>query len=148
MTVELCLNHCETSGVNTIDSIDGLIAVKGDAEGTVPCAAEPHPPTPDTTSAPGVIVPLITGLTTNSKIVKMEKLTVGAPNTTHADEFDYMDGHVLHLLTRDSHPDGLLLLSRPMLPDSAGRILNVSGWAIVSLFGIRRSYVGATGSAN
>ncbi|KAJ3133555.1 hypothetical protein HK101_004444, partial [Irineochytrium annulatum] len=174
MTVELCLNHCYNFGYSFAgveygnecycgDSINGPIAVKGEAECTVPCAANPgelcgaggrigvyqwSTGQVTTFNKPantgyyqylmgGVIVPLITGLTTNNKIVMMEKLAGGAPNTTHAYEFDYMDGNYSTCFREMHIQTDFFCSAAVMLPDSAGRILNVGGWADVSLFGIR-----------
>ncbi|KAJ3190888.1 hypothetical protein HK101_008272 [Irineochytrium annulatum] len=144
------------------DALHGPPAVNGETECNVPCAANPGEycgaggrlgvykwATPVTTfNKPvntgyyqylmgGVIVPLMSALTINNKIVLMEKLAGGAANTTHAYEYDYMDTNYTTCFREMHVVTDFFCSAALMLPDAPGRILNVGGWADISLEGVR-----------
>ncbi|KAI9343747.1 glyoxal oxidase N-terminus-domain-containing protein [Zopfochytrium polystomum] len=85
----------------------------------------------------GVSVPLLSALTIKNKIVLLDKIAGGEPNGTHAYEFDYQISDY-RLAFREMHVStDIFCAAGLMLPDSAGRILTVGGWADISLQGIR-----------
>ncbi|KAJ3318084.1 hypothetical protein HDU76_000940, partial [Blyttiomyces sp. JEL0837] len=85
----------------------------------------------------GLTVPLLTALTTTNKVVMLERVAGGAPNTTHAYELDYSTNDY-RVAFREMHVSTDVFCSAGlMLPDAKGRILNVGGWADVSLEGVR-----------
>ncbi|KAJ3102033.1 hypothetical protein HDU97_000875 [Phlyctochytrium planicorne] len=89
----------------------------------------------------GPMVPLITALTKTNKIVMLEKfsfiLTGGPGNSTHAYELDYSVTDPARAF-REMHPKTDVFCSAiHMMPDAAGRILNVGGMRDEALSGVR-----------
>ncbi|KAI9343035.1 glyoxal oxidase N-terminus-domain-containing protein [Zopfochytrium polystomum] len=85
----------------------------------------------------GVSVPLLSALTTKNKIVFLDKIAGGEPNGTHAYEYDYQITDY-RLAFREMHVStDIFCAAGIMLPDSAGRIMTVGGWADISLQGVR-----------
>ncbi|KAF2433685.1 galactose oxidase [Tothia fuscella] len=90
---------------------------------------------------PGRVVPLITTLGVNGKVTFLEKFGTGAPNTTGAYELDSSivesGGDWLNAW-REMHVQSDIFCSATLvLPDKAGRQLNIGGWALGATFGIR-----------
>ncbi|KAJ3287500.1 hypothetical protein HDU76_007817 [Blyttiomyces sp. JEL0837] len=93
----------------------------------------------------GLMVPLLSGLTTKNKVVLLERLAGGEANSTHAYELDYSTNDY-RTAFREMHVTTDIFCSAGlMLPDAPGRILNIGGWADVSLEGVR--LYSPTGSA-
>lgn len=86
----------------------------------------------------GVVVPLITTVGINNKVVFMEKSGTGAPNTTGTYELDLAFVNDFANAWRPLHVKSDIFCSAGVtLPDKAGRQLNIGGWAGASTYGVR-----------
>ncbi|KUJ12265.1 uncharacterized protein LY89DRAFT_738058 [Mollisia scopiformis] len=86
----------------------------------------------------GVVVPLITTVGINDKVVFMEKSGTGAPNTTGTYELDLASIDDFPNAWRALHVKSDIFCSAGVtLPDKAGRQLNIGGWAGASTYGVR-----------
>lgn len=86
----------------------------------------------------GPIVPLVTSLGLNNKVTFLEKLGSGPPNSTHAYELDYTLADDITKCWREMHVKTDVFCSGGLiLPDKAGRQINIGGWSDESLYGIR-----------
>jgi hypothetical protein len=86
----------------------------------------------------GVVVPLITTIGINNKVVFMEKSGTGAPNTTGTYELDLTAINNFTLAWRPLRVKSDIFCSAVVtLPDKAGRQLNIGGWAGASTYGVR-----------
>ncbi|KAF8862211.1 glyoxal oxidase-like protein [Acephala macrosclerotiorum] len=86
----------------------------------------------------GVVVPLITTVGINNKVVFMEKSGTGAPNTTGTYELDLAFVSDFANAWRPLHVKSDIFCSAGVtLPDKAGRQLNIGGWAGASTYGVR-----------
>lgn len=86
----------------------------------------------------GVVVPLITTVGINNKVVFMEKSGTGAPNTTGTYELDLALTNDFANAWRPLHVKSDIFCSAGVtLPDKAGRQLNIGGWAGASTYGVR-----------
>lgn len=81
----------------------------------------------------GVVIPLISTPSVNGKVQFLEKKGTGPPNSTGAYEFDYttLEHRELNLKT------DVFCAAALVLPDRAGRQLNVGGWSLDSTYGVR-----------
>ncbi|KAK7047617.1 hypothetical protein VNI00_006385 [Paramarasmius palmivorus] len=87
---------------------------------------------------PGVVVPLIATLGINNKVTFLEKSGTGPPNSTGAYELDLTLAHDSNRAWREMHVKTDVFCSGSIiLPDKAGRQLNVGGWSADSLSGVR-----------
>lgn len=86
----------------------------------------------------GVVIPLITTVGINNKVVFMEKSGTGAPNTTGTYELDLTFINDVTKAWRPLHVTSDIFCSAGItLPDKAGRQLNIGGWAGASTYGVR-----------
>ncbi|GFZ47912.1 hypothetical protein JCM24511_05659 [Saitozyma sp. JCM 24511] len=86
----------------------------------------------------GLIIPLISTLGINNKVTFLEKFGTGAPNTTGAYELDPSLASQYQLAWREMHVKSDVFCSGGLiLPDKAGRQINVGGWSLDSTYGIR-----------
>jgi len=86
----------------------------------------------------GVVVPLVTSVALNGKVVMLEKEGTGAPNSTGAYELDLSQTDNFDAAWREMHLDTDVFCSASiMLPDKWGRILNIGGWSAPSTYGVR-----------
>lgn len=86
----------------------------------------------------GVVVPLITQMAINGKVVFLEKFGTGALNSTGAYEFDPALVSDFSQAWRPMHVTTDIFCSASVtLPDKAGRIMNVGGWSGISTYGVR-----------
>jgi hypothetical protein len=86
----------------------------------------------------GVVVPLITTVGINNKVVFMEKSGTGAPNTTGSYELDLSYINQFDKAWRPLHVKSDIFCSAGVtLPDKTGRQLNIGGWAGPSTYGVR-----------
>ena len=87
----------------------------------------------------GVVIPLMTTLGLNNKIIFVDKFGTGALNSTGSYELDmslvdqgpYVAHRPLHVKTDVFCAAGLTL------PDKASRLLNIGGWSTESTYGLR-----------
>ncbi|KAF7290351.1 hypothetical protein HMN09_01293100 [Mycena chlorophos] len=88
---------------------------------------------------PGVVVPLIATVGVNGKVVFLEKSgTSEFDNSTGAYELDLSLVNEFNLTWREMHVKTDVFCSGSVvLPDVAGRILNVGGWSDESTTGVR-----------
>jgi len=87
---------------------------------------------------PGVVIPLITTLGINDKVVFMEKSGTGAPNTTGTYELDLtMQNNYIQAFRPLSVKTDIFCAAGVTLPDKAGRQLNIGGWSGTSTYGVR-----------
>jgi hypothetical protein len=87
---------------------------------------------------PGVVIPLITTLGINDKVVFMEKSGTGAPNTTGTYELDLTRANDYLNAWRPLHvKTDIFCAAGVTLPDKAGRQLNIGGWSGRSTYGVR-----------
>lgn len=83
------------------------------------------------------VVPLLTTLTVKNKVIMLEKIANANINSTHAYEFDYTLSDA-GLAFREMHVASDVFCSAGViLPDIAGRVLNIGGWSLASLLGVR-----------
>ena len=86
----------------------------------------------------GVVVPLMTQHGINGKISFVEKFGTGPPNSTGAYELDLSLVNNFQAAWRPMHVKTDVFCSAGIiLPDKAGRQINVGGWSGTSTFGIR-----------
>ncbi|KAH7102496.1 glyoxal oxidase N-terminus-domain-containing protein [Auriculariales sp. MPI-PUGE-AT-0066] len=86
----------------------------------------------------GPIVPLQTTLGINNKVTFLEKLGSGPQNSTHAYELDVSLAHDITKAWREMHVKTDVFCSAGVvMPDKAGRQINVGGWSLDSTFGVR-----------
>lgn len=84
------------------------------------------------------MVPLIATLGVNNKVTFLEKFGTGPPNSTGAYELDTSLVDDFDLAWRTMHVKSDVFCSGSViLPDKAGRLLNVGGWSLDSTFGVR-----------
>ena len=86
----------------------------------------------------GVVVPLITTFSTNNKVTFLEKFGSGPPNSTGAYELDLSLVNDFSRAWRTMHVKSDVFCSGSLtLPDKVGRQINVGGWSVNSLYGVR-----------
>lgn len=86
----------------------------------------------------GLTVPLIATLGLNNKVTFLEKGGTGPPNNTGAYELDISLTDHSNLAWREMHiKTDVFCSGSVILPDKAGRQLNVGGWSLDSTFGVR-----------
>ena len=86
----------------------------------------------------GVVVPLITTPMINGKVTFLEKHGTGVPNATGAYELDLAQINNFTGAWRPMHVQTDVFCSAGLvLPDKAGRQINIGGWSGTSTFGIR-----------
>jgi hypothetical protein len=87
----------------------------------------------------GVVVPLMTTLNINGKVMFLEKHGTGAPNSTGAYEFDpyYENDFENAWRTLNGLKTDVFCSAGLVLPDKAGRQLTIGGWSGDSLAGVR-----------
>jgi len=86
----------------------------------------------------GVVVPLVTSQTIKGKVTFLEKWGTGPPNSTGAYELDITELNNFTAAWRPMHVKTDVFCSASLvLPDKAGRQINVGGWSDTSTFGIR-----------
>ena len=74
----------------------------------------------------------------NNKVTFLEKWGTGPPNSTGAYELDLALLNNFNAAWRTMHVKSDVFCSAGLiLPDKAGRVLNVGGWSLDSTFGIR-----------
>ncbi|KAF9049496.1 copper radical oxidase with WSC domains [Hymenopellis radicata] len=87
---------------------------------------------------PAVTVPLIATVGLNNKVTFLEKDGTGFPNSTGAYELDLSLTHDFDHAWREMHVKSDVFCSASIiLPDKAGRQINVGGWSLQSTYGIR-----------
>lgn len=87
---------------------------------------------------PGVVVPLVATVGLNNKVTFLEKYGTGFPNSTGAYELDLTLVDQFDLAWRTMHVKTDVFCSGSIvLPDIAGRIINVGGWSLESTIGVR-----------
>ena len=81
---------------------------------------------------------MIATLGINNKVTFLEKFGTGPPNSTGAYELDLSLTENFGLAWREMHVKSDVFCSGSViLPDKAGRQLNVGGWSLDSTFGVR-----------
>ncbi len=86
----------------------------------------------------GLVVPLITTLGTNNKVTFVEKHGTGPPNSTGAYELDISQVNNFNKAWRTMNVKTDVFCSAGLtLPDKVGRQLNIGGWSVDSLYGVR-----------
>jgi hypothetical protein len=84
------------------------------------------------------VVPLIATVGINDKVTFLEKGGTGFPNSTGAYELDLSLVSNFSAAWREMHVKTDVFCSGSIiLPDKAGRQLNVGGWSLKSTFGVR-----------
>ncbi|KXN83001.1 Putative fungistatic metabolite, partial [Leucoagaricus sp. SymC.cos] len=88
---------------------------------------------------PGVVVPLIATVGINNKVTFLEKHGTGFPNSTGAYELDPSLVNDFSKTWRelDGVKTDVFCAGSVILPDKAGRQINVGGWSGESTFGVR-----------
>ncbi|KAF8151649.1 hypothetical protein B0H34DRAFT_801346 [Crassisporium funariophilum] len=87
---------------------------------------------------PGVIVPLIATVGINNKVTFLEKGGTGFPNSTGAYELDLSLASNFSAAWREMHiKTDVFCSGSVIMPDKAGRQINVGGWSLESTFGLR-----------
>ncbi|KAG6890187.1 hypothetical protein C0995_010892 [Termitomyces sp. Mi166 len=87
---------------------------------------------------PGVVVPLIATLGINNKVTFLEKDGTGFPNSTGAYELDLTLVSNFSATWREMHvKTDVFCAGSVILPDKAGRQINVGGWSLQSTYGLR-----------
>ncbi|KAF7327563.1 hypothetical protein MKEN_00335300 [Mycena kentingensis (nom. inval.)] len=88
---------------------------------------------------PGVVVPLISTVAVNGKVVLLEKTGTSVfENSTGGYELDLSLVGNFGKAWREMHPKSDVFCAGSVtLPDKAGRILNVGGWSLDSTKGVR-----------
>jgi len=86
-----------------------------------------------------VVVPLLATVGLNNKVTFLEKGGTGFPNSTGAYELDpSLVNNGISAAWREMHIKTDVFCSGSIiLPDKAGRQLNVGGWSLKSTFGVR-----------
>ncbi|KAL5118335.1 hypothetical protein ACEQ8H_003684 [Pleosporales sp. CAS-2024a] len=87
----------------------------------------------------GPIIPLISQPTINGKVNLLEKHGTGEGNSTGAYEFDPSLGSDITRAFRELQglKTDVFCAAGLTMPDRAGRIINIGGWSLESLFGVR-----------
>ena len=88
----------------------------------------------------GVVIPLMATLNLNNKVMFVEKLGTGQPNSTGAYELDVTLADQGPLVAhRELHGvrTDVFCAAGLTLPDKAGRLLNIGGWSLESTYGMR-----------
>lgn len=87
----------------------------------------------------GPIIPLISQPGVNGKVTLLEKHGTGAPNTTGAYELDpSIGGDIFHAFRElKGIKTDIFCAAGLTMPDRAGRQINIGGWSVDSLFGVR-----------
>ncbi|KAF8908562.1 copper radical oxidase with WSC domains [Gymnopilus junonius] len=87
---------------------------------------------------PGLVVPLLATVGINNKVTFLEKGGTGIPNATGAYELDLTLSSDFSKMWREMHiKTDVFCSGSVIMPDKAGRQINVAGWAEESNFGIR-----------
>lgn len=87
---------------------------------------------------PGIVIPLIATVGINNKVTFLEKFGTGYPNTTGAYELDPSLVPDQTKAWREMHvTSDVFCAASLILPDKAGRQINIGGWSFESTFGIR-----------
>ncbi|KAL8930749.1 MAG: hypothetical protein Q9208_000290 [Pyrenodesmia sp. 3 TL-2023] len=90
---------------------------------------------------PGVVVPLITTVGINGKIMFLEKAGTGPANSTGAFELDPSligsGDYLTAWRTLRGHKTDVFCSAGLTLPDKAGRQITIGGWSGTSTFGVR-----------
>jgi hypothetical protein len=88
-----------------------------------------------------LIIPLIATVGINNKVTFLEKHGTGYPNSTGAFELDIslVGGPTWEDAWRELHgvQTDVFCSASIILPDKAGRQINIGGWSLDSTFGIR-----------
>ncbi|KAF9005041.1 copper radical oxidase with WSC domains [Cyathus striatus] len=85
-----------------------------------------------------VPVPLIATVGLNNKVTFLEKGGTGFPNSTGAYELDLSLSSNFSAMWREMHiKTDVFCSGSVILPDKAGRQINVGGWSLDSTFGVR-----------
>ncbi|KDR73047.1 hypothetical protein GALMADRAFT_142740 [Galerina marginata CBS 339.88] len=86
----------------------------------------------------GLVVPLISTVGINNKVTFLEKGGTGIPNATGAYELDLTLTSNFKAAWREMHiKTDVFCSGSVIMPDKAGRQINVAGWAEESNFGVR-----------
>lgn len=86
----------------------------------------------------GVVIPLISVLGVNNKVIFLEKMGTGPPNSTGAYELDYTLANDFSKAWREMHVSSdVFCAANLVLPDKSGRVLSIGGWSFESTEGIR-----------
>jgi len=154
--------QCFCGDITDVTKVNGVIGNEADCN--IPCPGDPvhlcgggarlnyyawegsidvwH--TPEVTGryeffVPGVIVPLIATVGINNKVTFLEKHGTGFPNTTGAFELDPTLASDFSKAWREMQglKTDVFCAGSVILPDKAGRQLNVGGWSGESTFGVR-----------
>lgn len=87
---------------------------------------------------PGIVIPLISTVGINNKVTFLEKHGTGYPNSTGAYEFDPSLAPNRNVAFREMNvATDVFCGATVILPDRAGRQLNIGGWSLDSTFGVR-----------
>ncbi|KAF9484627.1 copper radical oxidase [Pholiota conissans] len=87
---------------------------------------------------PGLVVPLIATVGINNKVTFLEKGGTGIPNATGAYELDPSLVNNFGQTWREMHiKTDVFCSGAVIMPDKAGRLINVGGWSEISTFGVR-----------
>ncbi|KAG2002470.1 hypothetical protein CC2G_004661 [Coprinopsis cinerea AmutBmut pab1-1] len=86
---------------------------------------------------PGIVIPLITTVGINNKVTMLEKYGTGYPNSTGAYELDISLAPSMTAWREMNVKTDVFCAGSVILPDKAGRQLNVGGWSLDSTFGVR-----------
>ena len=85
-----------------------------------------------------LVIPLISTLGINDKVTFLEKWGTGPPNSTGAYELDVTLANDYTKAWREMHvKTDVFCAGSAILPDKAGRQLNVGGWSLDSTYGVR-----------
>ena len=85
-----------------------------------------------------MVVPLVVTVGINNKVTFVEKFGTGFPNSTGAYELDLTLVDDFSKTWRAMHVKSDVFCSASIiLPDKAGRQINVGGWSLESTYGIR-----------
>ncbi|TFK22851.1 copper radical oxidase [Coprinopsis marcescibilis] len=87
--------------------------------------------------ASSLVIPLITTVGINNKVTVLEKYGTGYPNTTGAYEIDISLAPSMSAWREMNVETDVFCAGSVILPDKAGRQLNVGGWSLDSTFGVR-----------
>ncbi|KAL5480284.1 hypothetical protein ACEPAI_1554 [Sanghuangporus weigelae] len=86
----------------------------------------------------GLVIPLIANVGVNNKVQFLEKFGTGPPNSTGAYELDLSLTDDFTKAWREMHvKTDVFCAATVILPDKAGRLIDVGGWSLDSTFGIR-----------
>ncbi|KAI3615099.1 copper radical oxidase [Moniliophthora roreri] len=147
-TVSGCLDQCAAFGYTAAGLEYGEECYCGDSFDIVPRGGHKVPESECSTLTFGtnrrlqvvtrVVVPLIATVGINNKVTFLEKAGTGPPNSTGAYELDLSLAYDSRRAWREMHVKTDVFCSGSIiLPDKAGRQLNVGGWSADSLSGVR-----------